>query len=311
MPLNAAAAVSELTPARALEETIEGYYQTNQEYILDDWEELLAVYAAGEDLRDYVLPATPTSGSSAVLVSLIKGEMESAYIAANSLVSEGVLVDGGYSYYQALNMIAIEAYNRAASVTDGYSKIYYDKQASVDVLLADIINVDINEETHKAFNDYDSISPSADGTGMSLVALSLYSDCVGVEAAIDSATAYLHAVQNADGGFNYSYSEDGVLFSFYSSNTTSAVIWGIIAIGENPDSITWQKSGKSPVDALLEQSYNTNGGFGDYGSVNAYSTKQSTLAIAEAVMVNSLVEQNGETISKCSVFNTLSINSKQ
>ncbi|MDD2484839.1 MAG: hypothetical protein PHQ50_07455, partial [Eubacteriales bacterium] len=52
------------TPAEAVSATISSYYTEEKEATLEDWEELAALAAAGEDLSKYKLPETPASGST-------------------------------------------------------------------------------------------------------------------------------------------------------------------------------------------------------------------------------------------------------
>lgn len=282
LPLASPAPALAASPAEdALSATISGYYQGSQQGVLDDWEELAAIYASGEDLTDYVLPATQTgNATTTVITALIKGDMDSASAAAGTMVSGSTLVVAGYAYGEALNMIAIEAYNRAASASGGsYASIAYDKEAAVNALLA-------FKESDGGFGYGSGGDP--DSTGIALIALSLYKyDGTGYAAnatsAIDNALTYLDSTQQDNGGF--------LGWSGNNANSSALVIWGLAALGENPDTFLCSSSGNSPLDALLSFAVNT-GGFGvtNNTAADVYATKDSTLALADVVNGSSFLK---------------------
>ena len=103
-----------------------------------DWEELSAIYAAlakgdytkGVSLEEVTLPTMPEEPSSALFQALMTGDLEAARQAAETLVREGELADPGYGYGYALNLLAVEAWNRSAEVP-----LSYDRQQAADRLL--------------------------------------------------------------------------------------------------------------------------------------------------------------------------------
>lgn len=280
------------TPAEAaLSGTVSGYYLGSQQGALDDWEELAAVSAAcstapliadGVVLTDFVLPPTQTgTASTTVLTALIKGDMDAASTAAGTLVSGATLVAAGYAYGDALNMIAIEAYNRAASASGGsFTSVSYDKSSAVASLL------NYQDAADHGFIGWMTSDP--DTTGLALVALSLYKDdSTGYAAdathAIDGALDYLNNTQQDNGGF--------LGWSGNNANSSALVIWGLAALGEDPDSALCSPSGNSPLDALLTFQVN-GGGFGvtDNSAADVYATKDATLALADAVSGHSFLK---------------------
>ena len=300
-------AESGISPAEtALNETIEEYYIGSESGVLDDWEELTAVYGAGKPLTDFVLPAIPqmpASASSAVIISLIKGDMESAKQAMCNIVTGGAITLPGYAYGVSINMIAAEAYNRAAAanVSDDYTEMLYDKDIAVDALLT-------YKEEDGGFGF--GFGGDPDTTGISLLALSLYmndeeiSDREAVNSAIENSINYLKTAQQANGGF--------LGWSGNNANSAAAVTLGLIAVGEDPLSAEWKKDGKGLLDALLSF-HVTNGGFDDTSNVQTdfTATKQAALAVAEIIKVNALTEKTSVNISSCSVLGNLTLNSKQ
>lgn len=68
----------------------------------------------------------------------------------------------------------------------------------------------------------------------------------GPSAAVSRAVAYLKTQQNSDGGFPFS--QASAFGTASDANSTAYVIQGLIAAGEDPNSVT--KHGKSPLDRL-------------------------------------------------------------
>ncbi|MBE6032344.1 MAG: DUF4430 domain-containing protein [Clostridiales bacterium] len=254
-----------------LGEAITGYYQDSEKYVLDDWQELAAVYWAGKDLPDYVLPKTPASGASAVLTSLMKGDVETAKSAAEGMVHEGSLSMFGYTYSDALSILAMEAYNR-----DNLLPLSYDKAAAAAALMD-------NVREDGGF-DYGTGAEGSDAesTAIALIALSLLAAdntaeyYPAVSAAITAGKSYLHAQQQSNGGFLSDFSGNN-------ANSAAVVCYAIMALGEDPNGETWKNAeGKSPLDALLSFKV-TGSGFGaaDNTSANAMATAQAVLALSE------------------------------
>ena len=140
-----------------------------------DWEELSAIYAAlakgdytkGVSLEEVTLPAMPEEPSSALFQALMTGDLEAARQAAETLVREGELADPGYGYGYALNLLAVEAWNRSAEVP-----LSYDRQQAADRLLG------YRYEGGPGYGySYDGVySDDFDTAGLALAALTLLDD---------------------------------------------------------------------------------------------------------------------------------------
>lgn len=252
----------------AVSETLTNYYGLKKNHLIENWEELLAVKASGGDLVDYELPSTDAgTTSTSLMVSLIKGDMTTAGIKAAGLVSGGALIGESDAYKYALNIIAIEAYNRSTGAEiKSYSTI-----GAINSLLAFRHN--------NIFLDPYNDEPGGDMVGMALVALSLFSGDQGtVDAAIDAAENQIRNAQTSSGAFAGAWGKGST-----DANTTSVIIWGLIA--SSPGSISSYTTGgaaNSPVDGLLSY-YVSDGGYGYSNnlSVDAYATKQASLAMAD------------------------------
>ncbi|GEM_PF-3149801 len=310
------ATATTVSPQTAMEDTVNNYYTTTRQQTLGDWEELLALYTAQTiggmniDLPAFNQQITYSSNSTKVMGSLINGDMAAATTAAAALVDGTNLITAGYAYTDAYTMIAIEAYNRAAQSQSDYQPITYDKDTAISALIATM-----ESDGGFGYGIYSSGSSDVDNTAMALIALSLYQNTdascsPGVSAATASALAYLQSVQAENGGFNYSYTYDEVLYSGYSGNSTAVVIWAILANGGNPNATVWTTdSGYTPVSALITNSYISGGGFGDYGSVDYFASKQALIAVTEMSAFNNLSSPTVDQIKSCSIFNTLTLNS--
>ncbi len=96
------------------------------------------------------------------------------------------------------------------------------------------------------------------------------------------ALTYLHAQQNADGGFAYQKGPG----ADSDSNSTALVIMGLRAAGEDAAGASWRQGGKSPLDLLLSLQ-NASGAFRYQASQaddNAGATYQALPALAGAVL---------------------------
>jgi hypothetical protein len=86
-----------------------------------------------------------------------------------------------------------------------------------------------------------------DETGMVLSALSKYKNRTEIDAAIGKALNYLHSEQDeSTGGFIVWGSESENPYS------ASAVIQGLVSVGENPESEEWTKNDKNILDSLMK-----------------------------------------------------------
>ena len=261
--------------SEAVSSTLTSYYGAHENYVLDNWEEMAAVKASGGNLEDYKLPNTDTgTASSTVIGALIKGDITKAAIEANKIVSRGALVSVGDAYKYALNMIAIEAYNRSVS---GENKIVYSTIGAINTLLG--------YRTDGVFLDPYNQKLGGDMVGMSLVALSAFSGDRGVvDEAIIVAKEQIKKMQKSSGAFEGAWGNGST-----DANTTAIIVMGLMAVdSSNLSSYTTGGALKTPIDGLL--SYYVAGGgywYSDSAVVDAYATKQSALAIADIKNNNS------------------------
>lgn len=118
--------------------------------------------------------------------------------------------------------------------------------------------------------------PGPDMTAMVLLALADHQDQSVVRDTIKRAKSALHTMQFETGGWGAYGSED--------ANSTATVVSGLIAIGEDPTSVTWKKLGFGPLDALSKLQLN-NGAFaysmGKFMPVNLKATEQALVALQE------------------------------
>jgi len=94
------------------------------------------------------------------------------------------------------------------------------------------------------------------------------------DAPIQTALGYLASAQNADGGFPYVAPGDS------DANSTAFVLQALVAADEDiDDGGPWQKSGGTPMQALLGLQNATTGAFTYFGEDNAYATYQAVPAL--------------------------------
>ena len=264
------------TPVEAQAATLNGYYLTERNGILTDWEEVAAVKASGGNLEDFVLPDYNTgTPSTTVLYALIRGDITSAGIAASQLVASEQLIKGEDAFKHSLNIIAVEAYNRTVDVT---AKIEYSTTAAVVDLL--------NFRTNGVFLDPYNELPGGDMVGLSMVALSMFNGDIGtVDAAIEQCKLQVRDAQVQNGAFVGAWG-----FGEPDANTTAIIIYGIMAADPNNISTYTTGGGMSPIDGLLSF-YVPEGGFwyGENPVANGYATKQSTLALADIIRGSSFL----------------------
>ncbi|MDR1574128.1 MAG: hypothetical protein LBS24_07440, partial [Clostridiales Family XIII bacterium] len=192
LPAPATFAATQNDVNAALEKTF-SYYQVQQGGVLTGWEDLAAAYIACEDLTEYSLPQTPTTTSTALLFALIKGDAARANALANGLTQD--LESVSYAYGDALELIAIEAYNKTAA-----PDISYDKAAAIDFLLR-------TQELDGGFGFGTGGDP--DTTGLALAALAAFNTDAypKVKESVEKALQYLKkAQQQSNGGFSSAWS---------------------------------------------------------------------------------------------------------
>lgn len=288
-----------VSPETVLSNTVGNYYQGGEGLNADlgsrSWQTVCAVYAAalggggyGDGaLLPYSLPDSPgtTSDAALTIYALITGDMDAAQSHAENLAGGGALANPGYAYGLALNMLAVEAYNRAAGAADGYAAVSYDKAAAVSALLGMQDDCDSGTSGDIGYcSAYGgTVSTDLDSSAMALTALSLYteSDCAGVTAAADSLKTWMRE--------NYAAA---ALSDFYSpANTAACLLWAISAVGDNVTDWRNEALG-NPLELMLSYSLEDGGFyFGTPGSIDAGATDQATLALADYCGGRSLYTQ--------------------
>ena len=254
------------------EHAINTYYNTLQGKVLDDWEELAAVYAyleaqgsndysTGVDISDYVLPATGT-GAGGLFTALMKGDAATAATLANSLVSGGAIKDPGLVSTYAFTVLALEAYNRST----GISQVAYSTAGAIDHLLN-------ARNTDDGYGYVFWGEASYDTAGLVLAVLSLpaFAAYPDIDAERSHLIDWVKAGQEVSGAFS--------AFGSDSANSTACVLYGLSALDE--DLSTWTTS---PAIGLVNSNIysDAEGWFSVWsGAWDAYATKQAALALSE------------------------------
>lgn len=124
----------------------------------------------------------------------------------------------------------------------------YPTTQAFSVLALDMVGADYNKDKARdallGYQNEDGSFNGVDETGMVLVALGKYKDESRVQTAISKGLNYLKEQQDENtGGFIVWGGENG-----YSA---SAVLQGLVAVGENPLSLEWTKDGKTIIDSLM------------------------------------------------------------
>ncbi len=227
-----------------------------------DWEELSAIYAAlakgdytkGVSLEEVTLPAMPEEPSSALFQALMTGDLEAARQAAETLVQEGELADPGYGYGYALNLLAVEAWNRSAEVP-----LSYDRQQAADRLLG------YRYEGGPGYGySYDGVySDDFDTAGLALAALTLLDDgeISGLQEAKEALLGWI--LQKAQEGIG-------------NPNSLALLITGLTAAGQATDVAVQELLGFYLGEGRFESSFLP-------GEPDAFATKQAARALSEAL----------------------------
>ncbi|MDX9889193.1 MAG: DUF4430 domain-containing protein, partial [Anaerovoracaceae bacterium] len=263
------------------ENAINSYYNGSQNMVLDDWEELAAVYSylegyvasnsyrGGVDISAYVLPQTGT-GAGGLFAALMKGDSGTATELAKNLVAASHVITAGGVYQCSTNILALEAFNRS----NGVIPVTYNTTRAIDYLLE-------AREIDGGYKAWGEIS--YDTAGMVLTALSLpvFSEYPNIEDRKIELVKWIKAGQSPSGAFQSFYLGVGS----DNANTTAIVLYGLLAAGEKLDKWT-----TSPALGLVDSGlYNeSDGWFTSWsGPWNDFATKQSTLALVDANKGNS------------------------
>ena len=151
----------------------------------------------------------------------------------------------------------------------------YDVEKAVSALIG-------YQNNDGSFGSYGMVDDAA----MSIMALGSHRDLNGVNNSINRALAYLRANQKNSGGFETFGSENPY--------SVSAVIQGLIAVGEDPLSSEWRKNGNSMLDALI--SYKVGDHFestSEWGTEIDSATEQAFIALADLYRGKSMFKEIG------------------
>ncbi len=186
---------------------------------------------------------------------------------ADSQQDSGKFIVGTYDDYPTTVAFSIIALDMA--------KGEYDVEKAVSALIG-------YQNNDGSFGSYGMVDDAA----MSIMALGSHRDLNGVNDSIDKALAYLKANQKNSGGFEAFGSENPY--------SVSAVIQGLIAVGEDPLSSEWRKNGNSMLDALI--SYKVGDHFestSEWGTEIASATEQAFIALADLCRGKSMFKEIG------------------
>ncbi|MDD4171904.1 MAG: DUF4430 domain-containing protein [Syntrophomonas sp.] len=258
------------TPEEAVTTTLE-YYQSVKNKNLASFWDTLAVYGAGDDLRDgtWLLPVLEPEGDSsaseyagAILNELAKGGCPESWLSdlADQQNGEGSFAGGTNSHIFA--MIALDAGNGS-----------YDRLSALDWLAR-------QQFDNGGFSWGAGVEPDVDITGMALIALGRYLGTGTTDAerdlaepAVVAALEFLKDKQISSGGFAGAYGNN--------ANTDAAAVLGLAAVGEDVQSAGWTTdAGENPFSCLLGYRASDRGfGWDDNAVSNAMATAQVLLAL--------------------------------
>lgn len=260
-----------------LANSINNYYNTSENKVLDHWEELASIYAylegqegndynTGVDISDYILPDTGT-GAGGLFTALMKGDEITAAALAGSLVADGEIVDPGYVSTYAVHVLALEAYNRSTGVVP----VAYSTAGAIEHLLSE-------QDAEGGYSSPDWYDPALynndyDTAGLVLTVFSLptFAGYPDIEAEKSNILNWIKAGQSPTGAF--------AAFGSDNANSTACVLYGLASLGE--DLSTWTTS---PAIGLISSDIytHTDGWFTTWsGAWNEMATRQATLALAE------------------------------
>lgn len=173
----------------------------------------------------------------------------------------GKFIIGAYDDYPtvvAFSMLALDM-----------AKTEYNRDKAIEALLS------YQDLTSGSFG-------GADETGMVLTALAKYKNRANVQSAIDKGLSYLQTIQDINTGGIIAWGEENP----YSA---SAVLQGLIAVGENPLSQKWTKNGKTIVDSLMN--YYKDGHFENAAGIDEMLTEQAFIALSDVYRGKSMFNE--------------------
>ncbi|MGF7060350.1 Ig-like domain-containing protein [Brassicibacter mesophilus] len=260
-------------------EDLRGYYSKDKEFT---FREAIGYRFTSEDLENdlsiiqqkYKVKGNPQSASDYVgnIIGLIAaGKNPKDYNGTNyvevlvkSQNKDGKFMIGKYDDYATTVAFSILALDMANGK--------YDVNNAVRALLS--------------YQDRDGSFGGPDETAMSIMALGKHRDISGVDASINNAIEYLKRSQTSNGGF--------VAFGKENPYSVSAVIQGLVAVGEDPLSESWIKNENTMLDSLL--SFKEDDHFknvSEWGTDIDMSTEQAFMALADLYRGKSMFNEIG------------------
>lgn len=178
----------------------------------------------------------------------------------------------------------------------------YPTTVAFSMLALDMADANYNrDKAIKALLGYqkdDGSFGGVDETGMVLTALGKYKDKSEVQTAINKGLKYLKEQQDENtGGF--------IVWGGENPYSASAVLQGLIAVGENPQSEKWTKGGKTIVDSLMN--FYKDGHFeytSEWGKDIDMPTEQAFAALADVYRGKSMfneIKLNTNEVAKITI----------
>jgi hypothetical protein len=270
------------------------YYSEYEDWELNNWEELLAVYGASlvegssVHLKEWALPKPPVvaelKGNFPRLVdALIKGNeatVKTAVAALTQAAISGGAVFSSYADEQAQCMLALEIASSAGINITGY-----DSKGAAFYLIS------MQDEATGGFSgQYDGTLKTVDTAGYVALAIAPFAAEVEFTIAVDSLIGFLGSKQLNNGGFPYEY--EGGSFgdfswpggSYESANSTALAVWGLSAL----QSKIVSESTEADISTILIEALpaltkwqNSDGSFNNGGSsqFDSFTTRQVMIAL--------------------------------
>ncbi|WP_153730423.1 DUF4430 domain-containing protein [Sporosarcina obsidiansis] len=230
-------------------------YYKNENQVISSWESLVALWGAGEDLTDGTWKLPDWKMLDPGLKEDAGGTDHIRYIFGLLAMQQ----DPSNAWQKGRNLYTELAAQQKADGSIGGLNKHVWAMLALDAGVArghDVgkWNANAKEKALKHVMDSQNkdggfalfgTESDVDMTGMSLLALSNYQGDSAADAVIDKAKGYLKARQQDlnNGGFKSPSMGDN-------SNSLSAAVSGLVAVGENLSSDQWMVNGKTVVDAF-------------------------------------------------------------
>lgn len=268
--------------SQLIEKTIDYYLSKNK---LTSWQELVALWGAGEDLSQWELPEWITKQPSNYKANsygteqiqyifglLAAGKDPSKAWETNTNLYEDLAsqqIENG-----SIGGINKHLFAMLALKTGKELGHYSWDDAKEQKALEFLLNQEISGGGFALFGDY----PDTDITGMVILTLGLYQNDTAVQATIERAKAILKQKQLDNGGFI----SDGDWGSGDNANSLAAAVSGLVAVGEDLSANEWIKD-QTIIDTY-ERFQLENGSFKwkpDDTNTNSAATEQALISLLD------------------------------